>query len=691
MKLQLNNIEVKGAFKAKSPLHENLLGLGLKGINQSGKFADLLPSNPFFLGVEGSNSELQDNKIIANNKNAQFFNELRNSDKSIIHSDFPIINTSDEPDIELTAINSNTDINEVSGTFEGAKSKSSGHDEIITVSDETFSIIDKSKNELSTGISTSINQVTASDKSLVHNNDSIDIEEFFGNDKNTSTIFSSFHSKIGDRKELLQTDIPTKHKSDLVSLKNAANSNIDNSILTNEIGLDSKVKDSSLSVEKYKTQNIISVDKEQIESGRFIVNEAGEKEVEFSQEGHKQTSDELNGKMINKNNSGLISNYNLVEKKLNNEAQVDVNLSSTNPKNVLATNEISGSLTKESTPVATNELIQDKKQTIINEAMNNILKSEKKAIENKFPESFPNKSINEQILSSADNIETNRMSFTKHSNMNKDVETLLTHNRSIIIENEPKAESYRQLDINKNINKVHINSELTNTPEHNQYPDNASGKGNQTGENYTGKSGLSNNYNHNPIEMTQKSDAESFSKLIENSLAKKDNNVKISSQKVDLPSFMSFSRIKIGSVHNILSDVVKNSGGNYQGSVRMILSPKSLGTIFVELSVSDNSVKLGIKSDNKDTVKALEGSIGILKERIESTGVKIDYVNINHYADQSNREGTTSRERQNESGRKSRAGIFDLDKLINSEEIPEAAVDKKYKKFQHGNYIETYI
>src|SRR5690606_30350649 len=181
-----------------------------------------------------------------------------------------------------------TDINEVSGTFEGAKSKSSGHDEIITVSDETFSIIDKSKNELSTGISTSINQVTASDKSLVHNNDSIDIEEFFGNDKNTSTIFSSFHSKIGDRKELLQTDIPTKHKSDLVSLKNAANSNIDNSILTNEIGLDSKVKDSSLSVEKYKTQNIISVDKEQIESGRFIVNEAGEKEVEFSQEGHKQ-------------------------------------------------------------------------------------------------------------------------------------------------------------------------------------------------------------------------------------------------------------------------------------------------------------------------------------------------------------------------------------------------------------------
>jgi flagellar hook-length control protein FliK len=157
--------------------------------------------------------------------------------------------------------------------------------------------------------------------------------------------------------------------------------------------------------------------------------------------------------------------------------------------------------------------------------------------------------------------------------------------------------------------------------------------------------------------------------------------------KQEMPQFMTFSTVKLNKIPNMLNDIITGSNGNYSGTAKLILTPKTLGTIFVEINVHEDSVKMSIRADNHDTVKLIENSLGSLRDKIETNGVKIENLTINYYSGEHKKDTTSNRERRNDSGRRIKSDVFDIDKIL----FTKDTIDIKERNFQQGNYIEKYI
>jgi hypothetical protein len=96
---------------------------------------------------------------------------------------------------------------------------------------------------------------------------------------------------------------------------------------------------------------------------------------------------------------------------------------------------------------------------------------------------------------------------------------------------------------------------------------------------------------------------------------------------------------------------------------------------------------MSIRADNHDTVKLIENSLGSLRDKIETNGVKIENLTINYYSGEHKKDTTSNRERRNDSGRRIKSDVFDIDKIL----FTKDTIDIKERNFQQGNYIEKYI
>ncbi|MCW5886475.1 MAG: flagellar hook-length control protein FliK, partial [Candidatus Kapabacteria bacterium] len=213
---------------------------------------------------------------------------------------------------------------------------------------------------------------------------------------------------------------------------------------------------------------------------------------------------------------------------------------------------------------------------------------------------------------------------------------------------------------------------------------------NNGGENYTGFGNTDKNSNSNQSEEFQKKASNPFIKNLENASSRQLKSSNQTQAKPEMPSYMTFTRVKLGNMPGILSDIVSNSSGNYIGTAKLILTPKSLGTIFVEINVSEDSVKLNFKADSRETTKAIESNIANLRDKIESNGVKIENININHFTGEQKKDASAQRDRNNETGNRNKSGVFDMDKILNEKE-PIDIEPKTRQRFDQGNYIEQYI
>lgn len=163
---------------------------------------------------------------------------------------------------------------------------------------------------------------------------------------------------------------------------------------------------------------------------------------------------------------------------------------------------------------------------------------------------------------------------------------------------------------------------------------------------------------------------------------------KNSSIKVDMPAYMTFSRIKLSNFPTVVSDIISSAGSNYSGTAKLILTPKSLGTVFVEISVSDDNIKLNIKAESIESVKAIESSISNLKERLEMTGNKLEQFDVSLYGNEQKKDSNSNKNKK--SGRDAAKHNFDFENLILENDSANIS-ENIFRKINHGKFVEKYI
>ena len=301
-----------------------------------------------------------------------------------------------------------------------------------------------------------------------------------------------------------------------------------------------------------------------------------------------------------------------------------------------------------------------------------------------------------QFYSKTNEIDNSKITVNAQNNTNddfsrngskKDNQGSENFQAKVNLQSQEKSDSQSYSTINEIDNsKIAVNAQ-NNTND--DFSRNGSKKDNQGGENSPTKNILNTSPEQNTGDEATKKASANFVRTLENIQPRQTNSIVHQANKPEVPTFMAFSRVRPSNIPNIISDIVGNTSGNYIGTAKLTLTPKSLGTIFVEINVSNESVKLNIKADNRDTVKAIESTLNSLRDKIESQGMKIENVNINYYQGEQKKDASANRERNND-GRKNKADLFDLDKILAQPEIVDKPISKK-AHYQQGNYIEKYI
>ncbi len=180
-----------------------------------------------------------------------------------------------------------------------------------------------------------------------------------------------------------------------------------------------------------------------------------------------------------------------------------------------------------------------------------------------------------------------------------------------------------------------------------------------------------------------------FVKTLENLNPKNIQKTEKNSAPSEPIRYMTFQKVKPDKVPGLINDIITQNGSNYSGTARLILTPKVLGTIFVEIITKDDTVKLKLTAENPDAVRQIENNIGFLRDKIEQNGIKIENLIVNHYADEQRKESAAQKEKKSERGRKS-GKSFDLDALSEENEITSTP-RKVRSNYNQGTYVEQYI
>jgi len=157
------------------------------------------------------------------------------------------------------------------------------------------------------------------------------------------------------------------------------------------------------------------------------------------------------------------------------------------------------------------------------------------------------------------------------------------------------------------------------------------------------------------------------------------NNIKIVN---DTTPQYEFSRVRLGDVPRRIMQLASSTASGSTQSAKLVMHPKSLGTIIVQISIADSVVKLNLKGDNKESLVMLESTSMLLKERFESKGLILD--SIEYELNNTGNETYSSKENRNgQEKTNSRKYQTDYDKAQNDKTKTDEDIRLHYTAFQN--------
>ncbi len=261
-------------------------------------------------------------------------------------------------------------------------------------------------------------------------------------------------------------------------------------------------------------------------------------------------------------------------------------------------------------------------------------------------------------------------------------------------------------------NKLIISSEVSSFQNFNDSDFSKNDKNSFSNENQTSENGDNNQILTKKSDIQIQNDGE-FSTTVQNEPIKSEvkevkteNNVqlhtvvtKISnkgttiSKTAEVSDFTLVKRIVPEDFPSTGLQLIKNLPENGSGTAKLILQPQALGTVIVEINMTQNKMRMEVKADTQEAVKMIENQLGSLKEKLASNGIiteKIDvslnqenlqnFGNAGHFQKQGKREDKTAR------------NAFIQSLTGNGTESQEAETSSIKRNFSNqGSLIEKYI
>lgn len=185
--------------------------------------------------------------------------------------------------------------------------------------------------------------------------------------------------------------------------------------------------------------------------------------------------------------------------------------------------------------------------------------------------------------------------------------------------------------------------------------------------------------------------AKEFKEAAEAKTSKTDNAVNASKIK----KYKAFAKIKLSDFTNKTSRLIQKMPNGSTTKARLVLTPKSLGTVFVEITMNNNKASIVIRAQTQDALKSIEKQLAGLKEKLGSQGIQTENIEISLSKNDSGASGgggNAERGPGSESGKEKREFIESFRNLPDndSDEIEEVSGESA-KPVSGGGLIEEYV
>jgi flagellar hook-length control protein FliK len=150
-----------------------------------------------------------------------------------------------------------------------------------------------------------------------------------------------------------------------------------------------------------------------------------------------------------------------------------------------------------------------------------------------------------------------------------------------------------------------------------------------------------------------------------------------------------FSGVKLSDIPRRIMQLATTQASDGTSSAKLVMNPKSLGTIVVHLEIVKNVVKLHLTGEKQEALSAVESTIGLLKERLQSKGLILDNIeyNLNDSGEHSNLGKHNHADKEN----KHIKHTYNNEKQSESSEGNDKFHDNKILRHDNGTIIEKYI
>lgn len=104
------------------------------------------------------------------------------------------------------------------------------------------------------------------------------------------------------------------------------------------------------------------------------------------------------------------------------------------------------------------------------------------------------------------------------------------------------------------------------------------------------------------------------------------NNAQPSASK--LTTYTYSGQVRVQEFAQTTLQMVRATPDNTTSTANLVLKPESLGTLFVQISMTENRAKINIMADSSEAIKTIEHQIGALKEKLAQNGILTDSIDI---------------------------------------------------------------
>ncbi len=148
---------------------------------------------------------------------------------------------------------------------------------------------------------------------------------------------------------------------------------------------------------------------------------------------------------------------------------------------------------------------------------------------------------------------------------------------------------------------------------------------------------------------------------------------------------------KISELNTKISTIINKGIDGNISTAKINLSPKSLGTLVVEIVNKKDNLQIKINTENKDVAKIVESNIGNLKDNLVAQGINHNNIELNINVQNQSFNMMSKSENRNENkyskhDKKNNKNDWSIDNIEDNE-----YKISNYLKFDSGKFIEKYI